>query len=138
MQEFNDIKGMVYDEIENISRQGKLNKESVCILGELVDILKDIGTVEMFEEELYVPENEYSLASGYMSNGGHSQRGNIRGGNSYRGNKSYGYGRRNYGGYSRDGAHDHMISQLHQIMNETQNDEDRQAVQRLIDQMSNN
>lgn len=72
MQEFNDIKGMVYDEIENISRQGKLNKESVCILGELVDILKDIGTVEMFEEELYVPENEYSLASGYMSNGGYS------------------------------------------------------------------
>ena len=101
MQEFNDIKGMVYDEIENISRQGK-------------------------------------LASGYMSNGGYSQRGNIRGGNSYRSNKSYGYGRRNYGGYSRDGAHDHMISQLHQIMNEAQNDEDRQAVQRLIDQMSNN
>ena len=138
MQEFNHVKDMVYDEIENISRQGKLSKESVCVLGELVDILKDIGTVEMFEEGFDVPENEYSLANEYIVNGGYSQRGGY-GGNSYRGNRGYNYGgysRR--GGYSREGAHDHMISQLHQIMNEAQNEEDRQAVKRLIDQMGNN
>ena len=139
MQEFDNVKDMIYEEIENISHQGQLNKESVCVLGELVDILKDIGTVEMFEEGAYVPENEYSLASGY---GGYSQRSGSRQENNYRNNRSYnynnGYSRRGRGGYSRDGANDHMISQLHQIMNETQNEEDRMAVQRLIDQMGGN
>ena len=139
MQEFDNVKDMIYEEIENISHQGQLNKESVCVLGELVDILKDIGTIEMFEEGIYVPENEYSLASGYNGNGGYSQRNGYRGLNN-RNNRSYNY---NYGysrrsGYSRDGANDHMISQLHQIMNETQNEEDRMAVQRLIDQMGGN
>ena len=137
MQEFDNVKDMIYDEIENISHQGQLNKDAVCVLGELVDILKDIGTVEMFEEGIYVPENEYSLASG---NGGYSYRNGSRGTNNYRNNRSYnysyGYGRR--GGYSREGAHDHMVQQLHQIMNEAQNDEDRMAVQRLIDQMNGN
>ena len=142
MQEFDNVKDMIYEEIENISHQGQLNKESVCVLGELVDILKDIGTVEMFEEGVYVPDNEYSLASAYNGSGGYSQKGIYRGENNYRNNRSYsynnGYSRRGRGGYSRDGANDHMISQLHQIMNETQNAEDRMAVQRLIDQMGGN
>ena len=134
MQEFDSVKDMIYEEIDNISHQGKLTKEIVCVLGDLVDILKDIGTVEMFEEGVYVPENEYSLASGY-SDGHYGNRSD----NSYRNGRSYnsGYMRRGRGGYSRDNAHNHMISQLHDIMNQAQSDEDRQAVQRLIDQMKN-
>lgn len=133
MQEFDNVKDMIYEEIDDISRQGKLSKEVVCVLGDLVDILKDIGTVEMFEEGVYVPENEYSLASGY--NDGYSRRNTYGGGYSYRNGRNSDYMRRGRGGYSRDDAHNHMISQLHDIMNQTQNDEDRQAVQRLIDQM---
>lgn len=151
MREFNEIKDMVYDEIENIAHQGTLSKEVVCVLGELVDILKDIGTVEMFEEGVEIPENEYSLANGNYSRNnrsGYSRNGNSYGGsydgsydygNSYRGRSSYnsGYSRRGRGGYSRDDAREHMMSQLHNIMNEAQNEEDRMAVKRLIDQMGN-
>jgi len=142
MQEFNEVKDMVYDEIDKIVYQGKLNKETLCILGELVDILKDIGTVEMFEEGISVPEDEYSLASGsYNRNNGYSYRNGRMYGydGGYRNGRDYGskYSRRGRGGYSMEDAHDHMMSQLHSIMNEAQNDEDRQAVKKLIEQMSN-
>jgi len=45
---------------------------TVKVLGELVDILKDIGSVEMFEEGIDVQEDEYSYANGYGRNGGYS------------------------------------------------------------------
>ena len=134
MREFDEIKDMVYGEIDNIARQGSLNNEALCVLGELVDILKDIGTVEMFEEGIQVPENEYSLASGYRNGSIHR---NDDSGYSYRGGRNYysDYPRRGRGSYSRDDAHEHMISQLHNIMNDAENEDDRQAVKRLIDQM---
>jgi len=43
---------------------------TVKVLGELVDILKDIGSVEMFEEGIGYGEEEYS--NGYSRNGGYS------------------------------------------------------------------
>ena len=136
MKEFDKIKDMVYDELDELSRQEQLNKEIVCIIGELVDILKDIGTIEMFEEGIEVPEDEYSFASGYSRNGGYSQRryGNSYDGNSYRGGRNgYTYGRRGRGGYSREDSKEHMIQQLHNLMNETSNETDKQSIHRLIE-----
>lgn len=143
MREFDQIKDMVYEEIEEISRRGQLNKEAICVVGELVDILKDIGTVEMFEEGIYVPENEYSLASGYNRNGGYSQRyynGNsYNNGDNYRSNRNYnsGYQRSRYG-YSREDGKDHMIEKLHHLMNEANDEQDKMSIQKLINQMENN
>ena len=140
MKEFDQIKDMVYDELDAMSHQGRLNKESVCLIGELVDILKDIGTIEMFEEGIEIPDDDYSLANGYSRDGGYSQRRYVRGGNSYRDGRTYnsGYSRRTRGGYSREDSKDHMIQQLHNIMNEAQNENDRQSIHRLIEQMENN
>lgn len=137
MQEFDRIKDMIYDELDEISNRGHLDKESVCLIGELADILKDFGTVEMFEEGVNVPQDDYSLASGYGRNGGYSQRrydDRWDYGNSYRGNRG-GYGRRMRGGYSRDEAKDHMINKLESLMNEAVDEHDRQAIKKLIDQM---
>lgn len=143
MKEFDRIKDMVYDELDEFGHYEKLSKDAVCVIGELVDILKDIGTVEMFEEGIEVPEDEYSLASGYSRNGGYSRRyyrGSYDNGNSYRG-RSYNYdeyGRRGRTGYSREDSKEHMIGKLHQLMNEAQNENDREAINRLIQQMENN
>lgn len=149
MYEFDRIKDMIYDELDNISNQGQLNKESVCIIGELVDILKDMGTVEMFEDGNYFSEDDYSINGGYSRNGGYSQRGGYSRGNSYEGNGgSYRSGRiymsgdsRRGGGrsrYSREDAKEHMIEKLEHLMNEAQNEKDKQSIQRLIEQMENN
>ena len=139
MKEFDRIKDLVYDEIEQISHRNQLDKDSVCVIGELVDILKDIGTVEMFEEGVYVPEDEYSLASGgdYSQRGGYSSRYYNDRGNNYRGGN--GYSRRGgRSGYSRDDAKDHMIMKLENLMNEAQDEQDKQSIRRLIDQIGNN
>ena len=115
MQEFDNIKDMVYCEIDEISHQGKLDMNSLKALGELVDILKDIGSVEMFEEGINIQDDEYSLNSYSRGNGGYSQRRMptyYNGGNSYRNGRSNnggysGYSRR--GGYSRDDAKQHIV-----------------------------
>lgn len=133
MKEFDNIKDLVYCEIDEISRLNKLDVNTVQILGELVDILKDIGSVEMFEEGIEVQDDEYSL-------GGYSQRRMPiyynDNGNSYRSNRNYGgYSRRGRTGYSRDDGKQHMIHKLEELMKEAQTTEDKDAISRLIDQM---
>lgn len=146
MQEFERIKDLVYCELDEISNQGQLDMNTVKVLGELVDILKDIGSVEMFEEGINVQEDEYSFSNGYnrnrMSNNGYSQRRMpiyYNDGNSYRnsGHMNGGYSRRGRG-YSYDDSKTHMIEKLHGLMNEAQDQNDKNAIQRLIDQLENN
>lgn len=144
MQEFDSIKEMVYCEIDEISHYGKLDMNTMKILGELVDILKDIGSIEMFEEGVQVQDNEYSFANGYSrNNGGYSQRRMpiyYNEGNSYRGGRSMngGYSRRGRGNYSYDEGKAHMIDKLNNLMMETNEQKDRDAIQKLIEQMENN
>lgn len=142
MQEFDRIKDLIYDELEELSHVDRLSKEVVCVIGELVDILKDMGTIEMFEDGDYAPDDEYSLANSY-ARGGSSQRSYSRGnsynnGNSYRGGRGgSGYSRRGGRGYSRADGKEHMIEKLEHLMNEAQSEADRVAIKKLIDQMDN-
>lgn len=140
MQEFDNIKDMLYCEIDEISHHQKLDMNTVKVLGEIVDILKDIGSVEMFEEGIGVQEDEYSFANGYGRNNGYSQKRMpiyYDNGNSYRGSMNGGYGRRGRG-YSREDGKMHMIDKLEGLMNEATDQKDRDAIQRLIEQMQNN
>ena len=137
MKEFDRIKDMIYDELDEVSHRDKLSKETVCIIGELVDILKDIGSVEMFEEGVSVTDDGYSFDNWNMpNNGGYSnRRGYYNDGSSY---EYGGYSRRGgrRGGYSRDDGKKHMIEKLHGIMNEASDQKDKESIQRLIDQMN--
>lgn len=131
---------MVYCEIDDISRSGKLDLSAVEVLGELVDILKDIGSIEMFEEYGENPDDGYSFASGYARNG-YAMKGNSYR-NSYNDGRgrsyNYGYSRRGgRGGYSRDDSKEYMIQKLEMLKNEAMDDKDRQSIQMLIEQMYN-
>lgn len=143
MMEFDNIKDMVYCEIDEISRQGKLDMNTVKVLGELVDILKDIGSVEMFEEGIDVQEDEYSYANGYSRNGGYSQRRMPiyygDGGNGYRSNRPMSNGNysRRSRGYSYDDSKAHMVNKLHNLMMEASDQKDKDAIQRLITEIEN-
>lgn len=142
MREFDNIKDMVYCEIDEISHQSKLDMNSLKALGELVDILKDIGSVEMFEEGIEVQDDGYSQMNNYNRNGGYSQRRMpiyYNDGNSYRNGRGMnnGYSRRGRG-YSYDGDKDHMIEELNRLMMKASDQNDKDAIQRLIEQMENN
>ena len=141
---FDDIKDMLYCEIDEIAKQGKLDMTTVKALGEIMDILKDMGTVEMFEEGINIPEDEYSFANSYRS-GGYSQKRMpmyYNDGNSYRSGRSMntGYSRRGNvrRGYSYDDSKAHMVEKLNHLMMEANDQKDKEAIQRLIEQMENN
>ena len=141
MQEFDNIKDMIYCEIDEISNMGKLDMSTVKALGELVDILKDIGSVEMFEEGVEVKDDEYSFSNGYSrNNGGYSQRRmpiyyNDRNGRGSNG----GYSRRGSRmGSSYDDGKSYMVEKLNHLMMEATDQRDKDAIQRLIEQMENN
>ena len=143
MKEFDSIKDMVYCEIDEISQYGKLDMNSIKIIGELVDILKDIGSIEMFEEGINIQEDDYSLMNGYSRDNGYSQRRMpvyYYDGNSYRGNRNMnnGYSRRGYGrGHSYDDSKTHIIDKLNHLMTEAVDQRDKDSIQRLINQMEN-
>ncbi len=144
METFESIKDMVYCELDEISRQGKLDMNTVKVLGELVDILKDLGTVEMFEEGINVQEDDYSYGYGRSygdMNNGYSQRRMpiyYNNGNSYRSGRSMtdGYSRRGRG-YSYDDSKTHMVEKLNHLMMEATDQKDKDAIQHLINQMEN-
>ena len=144
MREFDNIKDMVYCEIDEISHQGKLDMSTLKALGELVDILKDIGSVEMFEEGVQIQEDDYSYGNAPHMGNGYSQRRMpvyYGEGNSYRGSRYYNSNnsrRNNTRGYSRDDARNHMVQKLEDLMMEATDENDKHAIKQLINQMENN
>ena len=136
MEIFDNVKDMVYCEIDEISRQGKLDMNTVKVLGELVDILKDIGSIEMFEDGVQIQDEGYS-----RSYGGYSQKRfpiYYNEGNSYRNGRNYtGYSRRGRG-YSYEDSKAHIVEKLNHLMMEANEQKDKDAIQRLIDQMEAN
>ena len=141
MVEFDRIKDMVYRELDDISSHGgQMNRDCLETIGELVDILKDIGQVEMFAEssigyDKYAGEDGYSQRgrNGNGSYGRYYFDDGMNYGNSYRGGRYMNRGR----GYSRDDGRQYMIQELENLMNEAQNEHDRQEIKKLVDKMKN-
>ncbi len=75
----------------------------------------------------------YSREGGYSSEGGYSGEGgsSYRGGSSYGGGSSYAGGG-NRGGYSRDGAKDHMIRKMEEMLDMAESEEQRKAIEHCI------
>lgn len=124
-----DILGKAYDraccESEDILNHQKLDKQDVELLGEFVDIIKDI-------EMIYDYRNK---TDGYSQMNGNS----YMDGRSGRmmpymyGNRNYSYGSDN--GYSRTSNKETMIEHLKNVADMAMDEKDRKAVERLISQM---
>lgn len=120
MRIYDDVKAMVEDEIEKISKQGELNRESLMNLDALIDISKDICEIKMSSEEM---ESGYSqrMYPMYYDNG-------YDHGNSYRGMGRY--SRMDGGNYSRHGD---IADRLGKMMTEATTDREREAIRRALE-----
>lgn len=124
-----DILEKAYDraccESEDILNHQKLDKQDVELLGEFVDIIKDI-------EMIYDYRNK---TDGYSQMNGN----NYMDGRSGRmmpymyGNRNYSYGSDN--GYSRTSNKETMIEHLRNVADMAIDEKDRKAVEKLISQM---
>lgn len=110
-------------EIEDILNKQKFEGKDVEYFGQLIDIIKDIGEIDM------------SSGNGYsqMGGGGYSRGRSGRMMPMY--NRGSSYGRD--GGYSRGSNKDEMLDHLQDIMNMASDEKDRKAISRLMEQMEN-
>lgn len=92
----------------------------------------------------------YSREGGSSYDGGYSEEGSYRGGNSsYRGGSSYeggtggnmggnsSYARGGRGGYSYDGAKEHMLDKMEEMMEMAESEKERKAIHRCMQELEN-
>lgn len=117
---------MMYCELDDMGKKEKLDSKDIELIGDFVDILKDINEIESHIDMGYSQMN----GSSYMN--GRSGRMMPM----YRNGSSYGRGRSMNDGYSRHGSRDEMLDRLQDIADMAQDEKDRKAVERLMSQMS--
>lgn len=131
MEHLENILSLVSSELKAISDNGKFrSREEIDSVYKLIDIAKDIHCIWEYEDE----ESEYSEygrepVSRYKYDGGMSY---ARGRNAKR--DSMGRYSRDYRGYARDGKHEY-IEQLRDMMDSAPDEQTRQSIQRMIQQM---
>lgn len=113
----------IYCELNDILQHPKLDRQDVELMGEFIDMLKDVAEMDSYTDKGYSQmSNDYSRNS-YMN--GRSGRTPIN---------MRGYSQN----YSRSSNKDELIDHLQNIMNMAEDERDRKAVNRLIDQMEKN
>lgn len=153
LYEINDV---MEDELKQLARKEQLTKEDICLIGEMVDVVKDIVTIEAMrkaEESGYsnsyvkeysrgYPEEYANMYGSYnYSYDGRRGRDNDSDGR-YSETGSYARGRDSMGRYtSRDDGYsrhskEEMIDHLKQMMMNARTPEERENYRATIEQMS--
>lgn len=148
MHKLYELKQMLCEELEQYGKKGELSAGSLDIVDKLAHAIKNLDKIiEAKEEEEYSMAMQGGQQGGSYARGERGGRSNARGG-SYEGGSyargSYARGRgsnarrdsmgryASEGGYSRN---DDMIAELHELMNEAQDEQTRQEFQRFIQKM---
>ena len=105
MRSLYDLRSMLCEELDELSKQKEFTRESLDIIFKMTGSIKNIDKIGMLES------------------GGYSRDGGIRRqpGNSYRGRDSMGR-------YSRSSETDRMKEQLERMMEESDNEDIREAI----------
>lgn len=149
MEHLEGILKLVDNELEAINRNGKFkSREEIDSVYKLIDIVKDVNKIWCMEEEMS-GEGEVSYVDGGSYRGG----GRAYRGNSYDDGMSYARGRgrnarrdsmgrytsrdggRSMRGYAYGDGEDEYKDQLMSIMQNAQDEQTRQSIKRMLDQM---
>lgn len=127
MKALNDIRDMLCEELDEISKKTKLSAGDLEIAHKLTDTIKNIDKIEMLEDNTgYSQRMDYPGAGEWEAD----MRGVYSRDNSYRGRKRDAMGR-----YSRaDGRH-YMRDQLEGMMQSADDDRTRNALRKCINQL---
>ena len=151
MDQFEGILKLINMELEAINKNGKFrSREEIDSVYKLVDIAKDVHCIWNYEDE----ESEYSENGMSYDRGGRSYNSGSyddgrsyargRGGNARRDSmgrysRDGGYGYRDGGrrgmNYSRDDGKQEYIENLREMMEDAPDEQTRQSIQRMIQQM---
>lgn len=126
MRNMEELKEMLCDELDKIVDKGTVSMSDLEIVHKLTDTIKNIGKIEMQEEQGYSSDGGWNASGTYSQPGGRSY-GRYGDGGSYRsGGRHYVRGHYSYG--------DDMAERLERMMNEgSMSAEDRNALRRAME-----
>jgi hypothetical protein len=143
-----EIMERIEDEACRICKKDPLSKDDVMILGQLVDMMKDLSTTTTMDEysDMYLTPEEYSERWHSMRRGRSPSTGRFTSMraepymDSYR--DSYGngsYGMRSMGsyndGYSGHSINDRMIDALERMMDTAKTEHERETIRKRIEEI---
>ena len=140
MKSYERLKDMLCEELEKIAKKGELSAGSLDLAHKLTDTIKNIDKIEMYEDFEEEGGTSYRRGRGrnahrdsmgrYTRDGGYAEDDYSE--DSYRD----GRGGSSYRGYSRDGAKDHMIEKIEEMMADA-DPKSKEALKRAIKQIEN-
>ena len=150
MEHLEGILKLVESELDSVERNGKFrSREEIDSVYKLIDVAKDIYCIWKYEDEdygmSYADESyrdgrSYRGDGGSYNDGGSYARGRGKGANRYADGRYAPTSRSSYRsmrGYSRDGGKQDYIEHLRDMMEDAPDDQTRQSIQRMVQQMEN-
>lgn len=141
MKKMEELKDMLCEELEKITKKGELSAGSLDVIDKLTHSIKSIDTIMAMEDAGYSNEYSYNYSreNRYMMDGGDRGNSNARGrkrdsmgrysrDNSYR-DSSY---RR---GYSRDDEMEDLKMNLHEMLEDAKSEDERKMIRKWISQV---
>ena len=134
MEYMDKLRDKLCDELDEIARKPEMGAGDLEIIHKLTDTIKNLGKIEMLEED-----GGYSQAGDWEAD----MRGTYGRGSSYRGRKRDSMGRYSRegrggrGGYSRHDAKDAMMEQMEMLMDQAGSEREREAIRRCMGQLEN-
>ena len=130
MEKLYELKDKLCEELEEIARKPDMGPGDLELIHKLTDTIKNIGKIEMLEEE-----GGYSQDDGYDAGGGYGRgvsyargRGGRRSGRNTR--------RDSMGRYSRNDGRSEMMEHIEAAL-DAADDKDREAIKRFMRQLEN-
>lgn len=120
-----ELKNMLCDELEEITRKGELTAGSLETVDKLTHSIKSIDTIIAMDESGYSEDRMYENNSSYARGRGRGARRDSMGR----------YSSRRMRGYSRDGGKDEMIEHLREMWDESEDPHVKSAIKRCIEDM---
>ena len=139
MEYMHELKDKLCDELEEIARKPEMGAGDLEIIHKLTDTIKNIDKIDMLEDDGYSQAGYRDGGSSYNRGSSYANRGKhyVRGHYSRDGYGDYSQRRGRDGRYNRDGARDHMISQLEDLMESAGTEKEREAIRRCMIQLEN-
>lgn len=133
MEYMYELKEKLCRELEEVARKPEMGAGDLELIHKLTDTIKNIDKIDALEDDGYSRDGDWEMEG----------RGRYNRGSSYARRKRDSMGRysrewrdgRMDGRYSRDDAKEHMIDQMEQLMNGTQNEREREIIKRAMEQL---
>lgn len=136
MHKMEELRTMLCDELDKITKKGELSAGSLDVVDKLTHSIKSIDTIMAMEDAGYSNESGYSYARGRGSNARRDSMGRYSNDGYYEGSYARGGNRGSYErGYSREDAKEELAMGLRELKMDAKDHETAKMIDKWIRQL---